>query len=974
MSYHLDSDNPLALATGLSDLLIEVIRGNQDFGGDKIADKMVRLRDSAWLAPPKTPNVREASYGDIMQDLTPAEKTQLLEAYARLGHLYDIAALAARDNYFSAHGVPQGAEHYAAQYTDVSEAIEKLNQPVFEPVLTMHPTNTNSRESMYLQRQISEAVARKDERKTRDAVEKFLQTSLLKKENGETRNFTVHDETRMVLDSLGNIYNDLPAVYKQFDDAFRDEKFGDSYDPQKQLQLHLRMHPVSWGSAGDKDGNHNVTAEDTLEAIAMHTDDIVSRYQAAIKDIEFSRLEQWKDKFHGVEKEMGPLLEKLSELRIKARRIRLGEKEAESSLSQDFDKLSEQLATLREGLNAEDFVTDLTAAYDNAVTNADRGRLLDIIRRVRTFGFSFADIEYREKAGEYSRVVGAIIPDYEALSPQQRVEKLTQLLKDNPAQLQEWFAEARDKILKEGADKLYRPDNPLPIAYHTLKRLELAADFPDMIKNNVLSECGQLPEGVAAAEAQPQAVAHMLEAVLLQRFAAHGRKKAPLLGVVPLFEEAGTMERIDGIMRDAYHNEAYLAHLNAVSHARHGDELTQQVQIAHSDNTRRIGLAAARGLIHEAHKKLRRMNEVEGVRTQFFEGGSISDAYRNGVRAVSASVDDFRLHDFMKFTFQGGDLLNYFNTTGSNMRQFSRQFINAAEKFKKKDGNWVVDNARSPEVEAIDDQAIAALKRTRTDYEARDFTEDGLGILLALQGYQATIRAGTKGSRAESRSQMQQELPSVKIQRVPVKDIRTIGMSATAQHGGILPSWLGCAHLAEYLDEVMGRRLEPEEIKRIYAASPAFRDATDRIAYGLAMTDRRALNALSRTLESLPETESDIKEKGRGYLAHLTGTFKAAGRLACEALTGERMLDTRVPIVMRKALPRLTEELERKIDFRNFLLFQKSKTELDPYQLELVHNAGNTVMHGRCLPADDIAYGKARRGHLGERAAAGMAV
>ena len=46
--------------------------------------------------------------------------------------------------------------------------------------------------------------------------------------------------------------------------------------------LNMNQKFGSWGSAGDKDGNDNVTAEKTLEALIRHCYEIVSRY---IKDL-----------------------------------------------------------------------------------------------------------------------------------------------------------------------------------------------------------------------------------------------------------------------------------------------------------------------------------------------------------------------------------------------------------------------------------------------------------------------------------------------------------------------------------------------------------------------------------------------------------------------------------------------------------------------------------------------------------------
>ncbi len=968
MTRSFTSTDPLTLALGISTLLIDAIRTNRHFGSDKIADKLIQLRDAAWRGSSRKNSDRTALFNDVVAGLSPDEKTQLLEGYARLGHIYEIAALAARDNFFSKYGTPKGAKDFVEAQTDADAAVERLNQPVFEPVLTQHPTNVNSRESMRVQREIAEAIATGDIDQVKAAIQKFLTFPLLKKENGETRNFTVYDETRMVLDSLGNIYKDLPKIYEQFDAPL--EKKSGTYDP---LTLNLKIRPASWGSAGDKDGNYNITAEDTLEAVAMHTDEIVKHYHDDLKKILEAApsdiLSKWEKKLNGVGTDLESLLEDISFLRTNAGDIRKGLKQdRKPTIVERFDALSEELVKIRSGLDEKSFLKDLESDYHIALKGQKSfAGVLDLIRKVRVFGFRFADIEYREKASEYSRAVGVIIPGYEKMTPEERTRKLTQLLTENPPELAQWFTEARARILEAGTIKSYSPDDPLPIAYHTLRRMELAADFGDMIRNNVLSECGQLAENASAENVRAQAVANMLETVLLQKFAAHGREKAPCLGVVPLFEEPQTMMQSAEIMREAYQNPAYQQHLAEVAAVRHNGHKTQQVQIAHSDSARRCGLPAARGYIHAAHKKQRVVDAEFGIRTQFFEGGSISDAYRNGVRSISATVDDFRLHDFMKFTFQGGDLLNYFNTTGSNIRLFTRQFLNAAEKFKKEDGKWLVKNQRSAEEEAIDDKAIAALIKTREQYEANDFRDEGMGTQLKLLDYKGEFDAGTKGSRGErekpSDSREKQAAEPVIFKPEPVKKMRTIGMSETYQQAGIIPSWFGSIGLWGHLNDAMGTHQTTERVKKLCKQSPALHDAMDRMAFGLAATHRRVFGTLREKIEKMilpPDQEDSIRTRALDYLRYQVETYKKSALMAYAALTGQKMEDTRVQLALTQALGKLTDDIERKTNYRDFLLFLRDNGNLSKEQRNLLHNAGDTVMHGRCLAADDPAYGKVR--------------
>jgi hypothetical protein len=527
--------------------------------------------------------------------------------------------------------------------------------------------------------------------------------------------------------------------------------------------------------------------------------------------------------------------------------------------------------------------------------------------------------------------------------------------------------------------------------------MELARDHGGIIRDNVLAECGKLEGKHSEADVTAQGAANILEAVLLQKAVEHDGKR-PFLGVVPLFEEPETMTNITGIMNLAYRNPGYQKHLELLAKDHYDGKKTQQVQIAHSDNARRSGLQAARAYIHEAHKRMRELNKNCGIKTQFFEGGSISDAYRNGVRAISGSVDAFGLHDFAKFTFQGGDLLNYFNSPGSISRLFSRNIVHAVSA-KELDPDNKPKEKSNP---IIDDIAIAALKRTLQDYQQQDFTTEKMGRMLAALYYDEETKAGTWGSRAPQRGDGagQDKLafsPGAKVQvgafhHVPIEieRVRTISFSEAWQHAGIVPSWLGSKNLDKYLQEetlnmlaqphvgysqhawqefdnllkdVSAKKpLEPDDLQTFYKKSPTFKDAQDRTAFALAMTDPAALYKLQTRLAA-SEGEGKEKEQALEYMNHVMETYRSASKTTYAAFEGKLMLNPRMAQnLMTQALPRLAPVLVQKTDYRSFLQYTREKLreegKLNLHIHSIIHNAGDTISHGRYLPADDPAYGR----------------
>jgi|CXWL01.1.fsa_nt_gi hypothetical protein len=1020
----LKSTETVSLARELSNQQIKIIADNQELGGKIIADRLQKLRDAVWTTEgmpkeqQKLPSGEQETrqkqvFSDAVAGLNNTQKEQLLSSYARMGHLYEIASLSARGNYFDSitrngEPIPGGIEALTRENGNtnkpVAEIVNKLNQPVFEVIMTAHPTNVNSLESMKAQREIGKALEEHDQKTLTKALTEYQKTPLLHQVNGKDANLSVHDETKTALYFLGNIYEDLPKAYKNYDDALAKhaEKTGSGYDPSS---LNLKAKFGSWGSSGDKDGNNKVTAESTLEAIALHTQAILTRYSKDLGEMSSPDAVKWKRNFDNALNNVNALLPEIAQIRQYSE----SGNAPPAVLSERFDQLSEKLAVARNSLNGKEFEKDLEkSAKGNTEENK---KALNLLRRFRTFGFSFSKIEYRETAEAYCRVVGELVEGYKDLMPYQKVEKLTELLQKPNNVAAEFFKENESKII-EGAGKHYDKKSAKPIAYHTLKRMALARDFGDVIKDNVLAECGQLKtDGRSPTDKEiiDQGIANILEAQFLQRAVAKNGK-SPKLGIIPLFEEPDTMTHIDKIVGGAYENGAYKKHLEAVKEANGAEKLTQQVMIAHSDNARRSGLQAARAYIHIAHHKMRELNRdrqaagKEAIQTQFFEGGSISDAYRNGVRAVSASVNAFGLHDFAKFTFQGGDLLNFFNHPASIVRTFDRQISHQARPLEQENGTWAVRvrgaNERTPNIE-IEKNVNRALKQTLLDYRNNDFTQETMGVLLAALNYKKVIEDSNAGSRAGERSSAfaagstttvgamvtaKEVNNAIEFTPVPIEDVRTIGFSKTWQGAGIVPSWVGSLDLKKRMDSVFKKKefndvtktgipraeLTPESLKKIYDQSPTFRDAQDRSAFALALTDMDSAMAIANKKLLINDGDSEqtkkYKEFGSFYLERIQETYKAAAELAYSSLTGNalhasNLSNGQIREKMIEALPNLREDVTNKTNYRAALLhWQINNPDLfaDPHMGRIAQAAKDTVEHGRWLGAGDPATARHR--------------
>ncbi len=1009
----LNQTEAIALARELSNQQINIIRNNKEFGGELIADKLLALRNAVWgsekTGRPLPEEEQKKVFDQTLVGLNPEQKEQILSSYAKMGHLYEIASLSARANTLAKidpkkEAIPGGSDELIRSHPDLptSQLVEKLNRPVFEVVMTAHPTNVNSLASMKVQREIDKALERKDQEALTKALTDFQRTPILVERaaaNGkkEPVNLTVRDETETALYFLKNIYEDLPKVYKNYDDALA--KHSGSKEAYDKTALKLNLRFGSWASAGDKDGNNKVTAETTLEAIALHTQAIVTHYAEDLKKINSPALANWQTDFTAAKAQLDELLPKIAELRESSQKGG-----NPKSLSDGFDKLSGELAKIRNSLNGENLDNKKRFEKDLEQVAKSNDEALNLLRRFRTFGFNFSKIEYRETAKEYSRVVGEIVEGYNSLSRSEKVTKLTEIL-NSPGQQQLVSQNKYDSIVNAGAGKPYNDGNAAPIAYQTLKRMALARDFSDVIKDNVLAECGQIKANgtdVTKSDTVAQGLANILEAQFLQR-AVEKDKKRPKMGIIPLFEEPETLSHIDDVMKAAYANEAYRKHLESIK-AENGDtKNTQQVMIAHSDNARRSGLQAARAYIHIAHHKMRKLNSQNpDIQLQFFEGGSISDAYRNGVRSISKSVDAFGLHDFAKFTFQGGDLLNFFNHPAAINRLLESSISHQAKPLTEENGwsgkvKWSSDN--SPDIDKADRKAIeenvnSALKKTLKDYQLLDFTPDSMGVLLAALGYKKVTLDSNASSRAGERStafvnpktglggvitNAGKEVGKPEFIPIKIDDVRTIGFSKTWQGAGIVPSWIGSKDLKDHLDFIFSKddrktsiseskdgflkdkSLTAAGIRKIYEYSPTFRDAQARAAFAIAMTD---MDSATQIAEKKLKEAGTYKESGEFYLDHVQKTYKSAAHLAYSAMTGKdlngsNLSNKAIRDKMVDALPQLKEDIINKTNYRAALLhWQVEAPELyeSKHMGRIAQAAKDTVEHGRWLGASDPSY------------------
>ena len=899
-----------------------------------LSDVLHQLIDMTWPGTENDKNIdakRQALLHDIRKHPNLKTRDLVMDVMSHAAHLYLISGLLVREQFLTAGAntnsamgkllYRDGDPKRGRNFNKASDAVTALAKPNFEIVMTGHPTNTNSKLSMGLQRALADAISREARGESSEvtvdqALTNFANTPLLPMQNNKPTPLTVGEETKTMLYFLGQIYQDMTATYAGFDRSLG-AVYGTEYKPQD-LKLAINLH--SWGSSGDKDGNAKVNGDTTLYALALHKRDILQLYSHDLKTLgaKYPQLGQFQSQMQNatlgaakIEEKIHPLLKNPGYL-----------------TEDQFNSFSKELALATRAVEPAPLLKMLGDIYKS---NKDPD-ILNLMRRLRVFGTHFAHIEYRETAEEYTRVVGAMIDGYESMDETARVNAINGLLAD-PQKLNTAVSLLRQKA-SSYAGKPYDKNDPLPIAYQTLKRMELARDFPDVIQNNVLAEC--------------QNTSNILEALLLQHAVTKDGKRAKM-GIVPLFEDYDTLGKAPNVVRSALVNPHYQSHLRMLSPTPN-ERITQQVQIAHSDNAKRAGVPAARALIYKVHDDLRAMGKKynldavgkPSLELQFFEGGSQSDPYRGGVRAISETVDEFGLHGFTKMTYQGGDLLNYFNLQSSTARLLEHNIANSAAKLRQGTRAVIGD----------DRKIIAAFDAAKDDYIKLFHNPQYIDFLNKI-GYAESTESGNLSSRAAARSGGSKKLTNINT-------TRAIGFSETQQHAELAPTWIGAPRAYAELKNQFGGSLTPKKLNMLYKSSPMFRDIIDRMMYGLMRTDLAYVGELS---DHHPIMTQLRDEYGKAFTLCIEAF---TGKLATDCIKPEAANDAaamRAEIV-KQAYSHVSEAVadqNRLLDLghemRTNWLDESGQAEgNDKDRAKVLHNLVDTVHHGRLPLIDDPSY------------------
>ncbi|HET7472512.1 MAG TPA: phosphoenolpyruvate carboxylase [Candidatus Limnocylindrales bacterium] len=723
-----------------------------------------------------------------------------------------------------------------ASATDVEAAIGALR---ITPVLTAHPTEARRRTVLIALRRIDRQLDRLADRDLvvdddRDARRRLREEITLLWRTADLRAMAVSplDEVRTALAFFDEtMFTVVPRVYRDADGALDAIASRPAADPEASDAGRTGTRPprvvpfLAWDTwiGGDRDGNPAVTADMTERTLRIQADHVLRGYEAVA-----TRLAQTiaaatpADRLHrALAVRLGRDAELLPDLDRQLRR-----RYPDEPYRQRFGFVAERLRRTRAHLTGhaapltgryggpdeldDELVEVQEALVADGLTRVAWGEVADLRWQLGTFGFHLASLEIRQHSAVHRVAEEA-------------------LAKGEPA--------------REAAPGV------------------AAAEVVETIRTVAAAQgrFGRAAAGryVISFTTDPDDVNRVL------RLADRAGGEA-VLDVVPLFEDAATLERSGPILDAILDDRSYRAHL------RTRDD-RQEVMLGYSDSNKESGYLAANWLLHRAQAALAASARAHGVELTTFHGrgGAIGRGGGPANRAIlglAAGSVEGRL----KLTEQGEVIAANYAVAGIARRHLDRLAAatliasssahrSALEPFEEAGGpilDELAETSRRAYRALVDRPGFVAFFRAATPID--EIATLRLGSRPAARG-----RAGAGADRA------------VRPAAESIADLRAIPwVFAWSQARIELPGWFGLGSALEAHHERHGDA-GVATLARLYERWPFLASLVDNAELALARADlgvARQYAALAGDPSGTPWATIEAEYvRTTTWLARLTG-------------------------------------------------------------------------------------------------------
>lgn len=412
----------------LGEFLGRVIR---ESGGDDLFDDVERVRALTIRAHDEQ-DLSALTEAEALVDSFSIERAQqVARAFTCYFHLANLAeehhrvrVLRAREAELPAgelmqdDSLPAAIDALAGE-VGRDEAVRRLQELEFRPVLTAHPTEARRRSVSRAIRRISDLLAERDalaaggtsraenDRRILEEIDTLWRTSPLRAQKP-----TVLDEVRTVMNIFDTtLFDTFPTVYRRLDDWLSGEGAG-----RREPAVRPFVRLGSW-IGGDRDGNPNVTAEVTRAAAALASEHVLTALEESARKI--SAKLTLDDTGTPASAELTALWHRQRDLSEDAATKAAAEVKHQPH-RRALRMVAERLAATRRRdadlsyANPEEVLADLDVVQRSleaaGATRVAFGDLQKLIWQVQTFGFHLAELEVRQ----HSQVHAAALADVAA--------------------------------------------------------------------------------------------------------------------------------------------------------------------------------------------------------------------------------------------------------------------------------------------------------------------------------------------------------------------------------------------------------------------------------------------------------------------------------------------------------------------------------------------------------------------------------
>ena len=667
---------------------------------------------------------------------------------------------------------------FKADGIDESQLQTLLDNLIYMPVFTAHPTEAKRRTIMGAQRRVFEISQELNDKRLgkvgRDEItaELELHIEILWRTN-EVRNNRpqVTDEIRNGLHYFNrSLFAAVPDTYRFLEKAVS-KVYGTDANGEPIVNVSSFLRFGSW-IGGDRDGNPNVKPETTAMALRMQAREILHEYLRQVEALSklLTHSSAWctpsdefiaslaKDDAMGLAEENtnhSRFTEEVYRRKLYFMAFRLRENLRHVRDLMDGGNSSKPAAAYASEL---DFLNDLTLIRDSLISHGDRsatqGPLNDLIRLVETFGFHLCELDIRQESTRHSSAVAEIAAadhavNYASLS---ETERLT------------WLATQIKSSTQLNTDK----SNFTTDTQETLEVLEVMYSLRKEIGPRSFS---------AYVISMTHTASHIMEVMFLASLSGLAGKNEKGwfcdLRISPLFETIEDLNHIESVLTLLLDNQVYTDLLDASGNL-------QEVMLGYSDSCKDGGFVSAAWGLYQAQKKVIKLTNNKRLKCRLFHGrgGTIG---RGGGPTHEAILSQpaGTVQGQIKFTEQGEVL----STKYSNRETAGYELTMGSSGLMKASACMVVEcKEEHSDYYPIMDELCKLGER-----QYRDLTDDTKGFLEYFYDVGPVNEIGMMniGSRPSHRK-------SGDLSKSSIRAIAWVFSWAQARH--TLPAWYGIGY------------------------------------------------------------------------------------------------------------------------------------------------------------------------------------